>query len=55
MSKTPELALREALGQSYTYARISFWLNGKAQSAEIPPAQTKLEFLQKTQELWGTK
>ncbi len=55
MSKTPGLALREALVQSYNYARISFWLNGKPHSAEIAPAQTTMDFLHHGLRLFGTK
>lgn len=55
MNKTVETSLREALTQDYNYARISFWLNGKAQSALVPPAMTTLQFLQQTQQLFGTK
>lgn len=39
----------------YQYNRISFWLNGQPLSADIPPAQTTLEFLQQSQQLFGTK
>ncbi len=50
-AKTPSAAS----GRAYNHNRISFWLNGKPLIAEIPPAQTTLEFLQQTQQLWGTK
>lgn len=39
----------------YQYNRISFWLNGQPLRADIPPAQTTLEFLQHSQRLFGTK
>ncbi len=48
-------ALRQASERRYQANRVSFWLNGKPLTAEIPPAQTTLEFLQQTQQLWGTK
>ncbi len=39
----------------YQYNRIRFWLNGQAITEEIPPAQTTLEYLHQTQQLFGTK
>lgn len=42
-------------GKSYSINRISFWLNGKELSAEIPPAQTTLAYLHQSQQLFGTK
>jgi xanthine dehydrogenase small subunit len=48
-------APRTAPVHSYTYSRISFWLNGKPVCDDIPPAQTTLEYLQKTRGLFGTK
>lgn len=46
---------RAASVGAYSHNRVSFWLNGKPLLAEIPPAQTTLEFLQQTKQLWGTK
>ncbi|MBW6513542.1 MAG: FAD binding domain-containing protein [Candidatus Syntrophosphaera sp.] len=56
MNKTdnPSL-LNEASGRAYQYNRVRFWLNGKPFRAEIPPAQTTLEFLQQNAQLYGTK
>ncbi len=48
---TPGAAFRRARSLN----RVSFWLNGQALTAELPPARTTLEFLQQTQQLWGTK
>ena len=52
MHSTP---LTDALQKSYSFNRISFWLNGRELSAEIPPAQTTLAYLHQAQQLFGTK
>lgn len=39
----------------YIFNRISFWLNGEPITADIPPAQTTLEFLHTQKGMWGTK
>lgn len=41
--------------ERYDYNRITFWLNGKPLTADVPPAQTTLEFLQQNVRLYGTK
>lgn len=40
---------------AYRFNGIGFWLNGRYQNAEIAPALTTLEFLQKHYRLYGTK
>lgn len=55
MEKEIPADLNQAASRVYQYNRVHFWLNGEPRSAEIPPAQTTLEFLQQTQQLWGTK
>lgn len=39
----------------YTYNRISFFMNGKAVSADLPPAISTLDYLNKSCGLYGTK
>jgi xanthine dehydrogenase small subunit len=47
--------LIKALQRTYKFNIIHFWLNGEHITAEIPPAQTTLEFLHNNQHLYGTK
>jgi xanthine dehydrogenase small subunit len=42
-------------GGYHLFNRISFWLNGEAVTAEIPPAQTTLEYLHEQRTMFGTK
>ncbi|MDD3633433.1 MAG: FAD binding domain-containing protein [Candidatus Cloacimonetes bacterium] len=47
--------LIKSLQRIYYFNKITFWLNGELITAEIPPAQTTLEFLHNNQHLYGTK
>ncbi|HNU97501.1 MAG TPA: 2Fe-2S iron-sulfur cluster-binding protein, partial [Candidatus Syntrophosphaera thermopropionivorans] len=47
--------LIKLLQRTYNFNKIQFWLNGEYITAEIPPAQTTLEFLHNNQHLYGTK
>ena len=47
--------LIKLLQRTYNFNKIHFWLNGEPLTAEIPPAQTTLEFLHNNQHLYGTK
>lgn len=53
--RTPGLEYRQAADGEYLYNRVSFWLNGIAVTADIPPAQTTLDYLHATRTMWGTK
>lgn len=55
MDRTLEAKNPATTESGYIYNRISFWLNGEPITADIPPAQTTLEFLHTMQGMWGTK
>ena len=55
MKENSAETLRDASSRAYSYNRVNFWLNGKALTADIPPAQTTMEFLHKTLGMFGTK